>query len=154
MLCSGDSAPEFQLPNADLEMMQSSDFLGKHNLVLYFYPRDSTPGCTMEAIDFSDLKDEFQLVETTILGISRDHCQSHGEFQDQNGLSIRLLSDIDGVTCQAYGVWQEKQAHGEKRMGILRSTFIIDKQGVIQHALYGVKPKGHANQVLELVKKL
>lgn len=154
MLCPGDSAPEFQLPNADLEMTQSSDYMGKSNLVLYFYPKDDTPGCTIEAINFSDLKEEFSQVNCAILGISRDNCQSHGEFQDKNGLSIRLLADIDGVACRAYDVWQEKHAHGESRMSIVRSTFIIDKQGVIQHALYDVKPKDHAAQVLELVKNL
>jgi len=154
MLCPGDNAPRFELPNADLEMTQLSDFTGKSNLVIYFYPKDDTPGCTMEAINFSDLEEEFLQTETTILGISRDNCQSHGEFQDKNGLSIRLLADIDGVVCQAYGVWQEKHAHGESRMGIVRSTFIIDKSGIIQHALYEVKPKGHAAQVLELVKNL
>jgi len=152
MLYPGDSAPNFELPNADLEMMQSSDFIGKYNIVLYFYPKDDTPGCTLEALDFSDLRDEFDVVDTKILGISCDHCQSHGEFRDKNGLTIRLLADIDRIACQAYDVWREKQAHGEKRMGILRSTFIIDKNGTIQHALYGVKPKGHAAQVLELAK--
>ncbi len=135
-------------------MMQFSDFKGKYNLVLYFYPKDDTPGCTMEAINFSDLIDEFHQIDTAILGISRDNCQSHGEFRDKNGLTIRLLADIDGVVCQAYDVWKEKQAHGETRMGILRSTFIIDKTGTIRHALYGIKPKGHAAQVLELVKNL
>ena len=154
MLCPGDTAPDFQLPNADLEMMQLSDFMGKSNLVIYFYPKDDTPGCTIEAINFSDLKDEFKAADCAILGISRDNCESHGEFRDKNGLSIRLLADIDGITCNAYDVWQEKHAHGESRMGIVRSTFVIDKEGVVQHALYDVKPKGHAAQVLELVKNL
>lgn len=154
MLRPGDPAPEFELPDADLEMMTSGDFKGKLNLVLYFYPKDDTPGCTLEAIEFSDLLGEFHALDTDVVGVSRDNCLSHGDFRDKHGLGTRLLADIDGVLCQAYGVWREKEAHGVKRMGILRSTFIIDKQGALRHLLYDVKPKGHAAQVLELVREL
>lgn len=154
MLKPGDPAPEFELPSADLEMLQSSELFGKSNLVIYFYPKDDTPGCTMEAIDFSDLLEEFRKADTEILGVSRDNCLSHGDFRDKHGLTIQLLSDTEGAVCEAYGVWREKEAHGEKRMGILRSTFIIDKQGIIRHTLYDVKPKAHAAHVLELVKAL
>jgi thioredoxin-dependent peroxiredoxin len=154
MLKPGDPAPEFELPSADLEMFQSSELLGKSNLVIYFYPKDDTPGCTMEAIDFSDLLEEFRAANTEILGVSRDNCLSHGDFRDKHGLTIQLLSDTEGVVCEAYDVWREKEAHGEKRMGILRSTFIIDKTGTVRHSLYDVKPKAHAAQVLELVKAL
>ena len=89
-----------------------------------------------------------------MLGISRDSCVSHGAFRDKHGLTVRLLADTDGEACDAYGVWQEKEAHGERRMGIVRSTFVVDKQGLIRHALYDVKPKGHAAQILELVQAL
>lgn len=154
MLKSGDIAPDFELPNADIEMMRLSDYRGRSNLVLYFYPKDDTPGCTLEALDFSDLNEQFEELDTSIFGVSRDSCYSHGNFRDKHGLTIHLLADIDGILCEAYGVWREKEAHGEKKMGILRSTFIIDKQGVIQHALYDVKPKGHAREVLELVRTL
>ena len=154
MLKPGDPAPEFELPSADLEMFQSSELFGKSNLVIYFYPKDDTPGCTMEAIDFSDLLEEFRAADTEILGVSKDNCLSHGDFRDKHGLTIQLLSDTEGVVCEAYDVWREKEAHGEKRMGILRSTFIIDKNGIIRHSLYDVKPKAHAAQVLELVKAL
>ncbi|MCB1859490.1 MAG: peroxiredoxin [Gammaproteobacteria bacterium] len=154
MLKPGDLAPEFELPSADLDMVQSSDFTGKSNLVIYFYPKDDTPGCTLEAIEFSDLLDEFIALETEVLGVSRDNCLSHGDFRDKHGLTIRLLADIDGVLCEAYDVWREKEAHGEKRMGILRSTFIVDKLGVIRHALYDIKPKAHAAHILELVRAL
>ncbi|MES9955469.1 MAG: peroxiredoxin [Sedimenticola sp.] len=154
MLKPGDSAPNFELPNADLEMTQLADFAGKRNLVLYFYPKDDTPGCTIEALEFSDLVDEFNELDTEVLGISRDNCLSHGAFRDKHGLAIRLLADIDGVMCEDYNVWREKEAHGEKRMGILRSTFIIDKAGKVQHAIYDVKPKGHAEKVLELIRQL
>ncbi|MET0094023.1 MAG: peroxiredoxin, partial [Sedimenticola sp.] len=93
MLKPGDSAPNFELPNADLEMTQLADFAGKRNLVLYFYPKDDTPGCTIEALEFSDLVDEFNELDTEVLGISRDNCLSHGAFRDKHGLAIRLLAD-------------------------------------------------------------
>jgi peroxiredoxin len=128
--------------------------LGQRNLVIYFYPKDDTPGCTMEALDFTDLQADFDAAETDVVGISRDTCTSHGAFRDKYGLTVQLLADTEGEACEAYGVWREKEAHGEKRMGIVRSTFIVDKGGVIRHALYDVKPKGHAAQVLELVQSL
>lgn len=154
MLKPGDTAPEFELPNADLEMTTSLDFIDSRNLVLYFYPKDDTPGCTLEAIQFSDLLEEFNARDTEVIGVSRDSCLSHGDFRDKHGLTICLLADIEGIACEAYDVWREKEAHGEKRMGILRSTFVIDKSGIIRHALYDVKPKGHAEAMLELVKEL
>ncbi|MEJ1461970.1 MAG: peroxiredoxin [Candidatus Sedimenticola sp. (ex Thyasira tokunagai)] len=154
MLKPGDKAPEFELPNADLEVTQSADYIGSKNLVLYFYPKDDTPGCTMEATDFSDLVDGFEALDTEVLGVSRDNCLSHGEFRDKHGLSIGLLADIEGILCEAYDVWREKEAHGKKRMVIMRSTFVIDKAGTIRHALYDVKPKDHAAEVLELVRSL
>ncbi len=154
MLNPGDQAPVFSLPDADMERTKLEDLIGSRNLVIYFYPKDDTPGCTMEALEFTDLQPEFDAAETDVLGISRDTCTSHGAFRDKYGLSVRLLADTDGEACEAYGVWQEKEAHGEKRMGILRSTFIVDKQGVVRHALYDVKPKGHAQQVLDLVRVL
>lgn len=154
MLNPGDKAPDFEIPNADIEMIRLEDFKDKHNLVLYFYPKDDTPGCTMEALEFSDMSDQFGKLDTFIFGVSKDSCYTHGNFRDKHGLTIHLLADIDGVLCKAYDVWREKEAHGQKKMGILRSTFIIDKQGIIQHALYDIKPKGHAAQVLDLVKEM
>ncbi|MCP4992644.1 MAG: peroxiredoxin [Gammaproteobacteria bacterium] len=154
MLSVGDKAPGFELPSSDLEMISSEGVLGQKNIVLYFYPKDDTPGCIMEALDFTDLQSEFQALDTEIYGVSRDNCLSHGDFRDKHGLTIPLLADVEGVLCESYGVWQEKEAHGEKRMGIVRSTFVIDKQGVIQHVLYNVKPKGHGEEVLALVKLL
>jgi peroxiredoxin len=154
MLQPGDKAPVFCLPDADMERASLEQSIGSRNLVIYFYPKDDTPGCTMEALDFTDLQPHFEAAETDVLGISRDPCTNHGAFRDKHGLTVRLLADTDGEVCEAYGVWQEKEAHGEKRMGILRSTFVVDKQGLIRHALYDVKPKGHAAQVLELVQAL
>jgi peroxiredoxin len=154
MLQPGDHAPAFSLPNADMARVSLDRFLGQRNLVVYFYPKDDTPGCTMEALDFTDLQPEFDAAETDVVGISRDTCISHGAFRDKYGLNVQLLADTEGEACEAYGVWREKEAHGEKRMGIVRSTFVVDKGGVVRHALYDVKPKGHAAQILELVKAL
>jgi peroxiredoxin len=154
MLQPGDKAPVFSLPDADMERVNLDSLIGERNLVIYFYPKDDTPGCTMEALEFSDLQAEFEAADTEVLGISRDSCISHGDFRDKYGLSLRLLADTDGEACEAYGVWQEKEAHGEKRMGIVRSTFVIDKLGLVRHAISDVKPKGHATAVLSLVQAL
>jgi peroxiredoxin len=154
MLQPGEPAPLFTLPNADMKRVGLEQFIRHRNVVIYFYPKDDTPGCTMEALDFTDLKPELDAAETEVLGISRDTCSSHGAFRDKYGLTVQLLADTEGEVCLAYDVWREKEAHGEKRMGIVRSTFILDKSGLIRHALYDVKPKGHAAQVLELVRSL
>jgi peroxiredoxin len=154
MLQPGDPAPLFSLPNADMKRVSLEQLIGSRNLVIYFYPKDDTPGCTMEALDFTDLQAAFDAAETDVVGISKDTCTSHGAFRDKYGLTVQLLADTEGEACEAYGVWREKEAHGEKRMGIVRSTFIVDRSGVIRHALYDVKPKGHASQVLELVQAL
>lgn len=154
MLQAGDMAPDFELPTAEMEMIRLGDFRGRKNLVIYFYPKDDTPGCTLEATDFSELSDEFGALDTVVLGVSRDTCISHAAFRDKYGLTVELVADVDGQACEAYGVLQEKEVNGEKRVGIHRSTFVVDKEGRIRHALYGVVPKGHAAEVLELVKGL
>ncbi|EXJ17209.1 peroxiredoxin [Imhoffiella purpurea] len=154
MLQPGDPAPRFSLPNADMERVSLDELMGRHICVIYFYPKDDTPGCTMEALEFTDLQNELEAAGALVIGISRDSCTSHGDFRDKHGLTVQLLADTDGETCDAYGVWREKEAHGEKRMGILRSTFIVGRDGLIHHALYDVKPKGHAARILELVRAL
>jgi len=154
MLKTGQSAPGFNLPDADMEMLKLSEFKGKKTIVLYFYPKDDTPGCTIEAIDFSDMDADFARLDTVVLGVSKDDCISHAAFRDKHGLAVRLLADVEGEVCRKYGVWQEKEKDGVKRMGIVRSTFIIDKQGMVRHALYGVNAKGHAAEVLKLIKEL
>ena len=154
MLRAGQSAPLFTLPDADMEMVSLADFRDSSNVVLYFYPKDDTPGCTREAIDFSDLEKEFTEAGATVLGVSRDDCLSHGAFRDKHGLSVRLLSDADSEVCAQYGVLQEKEVEGVRRVGISRSTFIIDRNGVVRHALYGIKAAGHADEVLDLVRRL
>ncbi len=154
MLQPGDQAPEFSLPDADLGRVNLEQFRGNSHLVLYFYHKDDTPGCTLEALEFTDLQPEFAALDTRVLGISRDSCDSHGAFRDKHGIDVRLLADTEGEVCEDYGVWREKDAHGEKRMGIVRSTFIVDKDGKSRHALYDIKPKGHAARILELVRGL
>jgi peroxiredoxin Q/BCP len=153
MIQPGDKAPEFELPDSDMNIIKSSDCTGQ-NFVVYFYPKDDTPGCTMEATEFTDLMPEFEKLNTKIVGVSKDNCISHGNFRDKYGLTVRLLADVDGKMCEAFGVWQEKEKNGVKKMGIVRSTFIIDTEGVVRHAIYNVTPKGHAEDILEMVKAL
>lgn len=153
MLKIGQLAPAFRLPDADMAVVDLDDLKGG-NVILYFYPKDDTPGCTIEAIEFSDLEQELARSGTVVLGVSRDDCFSHAAFRDKHGLAVRLLSDTDGELCAKYGVWQEKEKDGVKKMGIVRSTFIIDQRGVLRHALYGVNPRGHAAEAVRLVKTL
>lgn len=151
MLKAGDKAPGFCLPDADMNRIDLDRVLPKGPVVLSFYPKDDTPGCTLAALEFTDLQSEFEALSATVLGISRDSCVSHGAFRDKHGLTIQLLADLDGETCMDYGVWQEREHKGQMKAGILRSTFILDTSGVIRHALYDVRPKGHAASVLQLV---
>ncbi|HEY9098210.1 MAG TPA: peroxiredoxin [Thiobacillus sp.] len=153
MLKAGVLAPDFSNPDADMETVELSQFRGKI-LVLYFYVRDDTPGCTTEAIEFSDLEKKFSKLGAEVVGVSRDDCMKHSEFRDKHGISVRLLADKEQTTCAAYGVLQDREVDGVMRKGVVRSTFIIDKQGVIRHALYGVSSRGHAEEVLQLVKEL
>jgi len=154
MLKEGQAAPSFDLPDSDMEMVSLDNFQGTKNVVLYFYPKDDTPGCTLEAIDFSDLEDEFAALNTVVLGVSMDDCMSHGSFRDKHGLTVQLLADTEGEACRRYDVITEKEMEGKKRTGILRSTFIIDRAGKLRYVQYGVTPKGHAQEVLKLVKGL
>lgn len=154
MLKEGQLAPLFVLPDADMESVDLAAFRGKYNVVLFFYPKDGTPGCTLEATDFSDHEEEFLAKGCVVIGISRDDCLKHAEFRDNNGISVRLLSDSDTAVCKKYGVWQAKEVDGVKRYGIARSTFVVDKQGVLRLTMYGVNAKGHALDVLRMVKEL
>lgn len=153
MLNEGDKAPDFELPDADMEIARLADFLGKP-LVLFFYVRDDTPGCTTEALEFTDLETHFTRLGCTVIGISRDDCLRHAAFRDKHGISVRLLADKDGVACKAYDVLMMREVDGVQREGVNRSTFVIDTEGVIRHALHGVGPKGHAQEILNLVKEL
>jgi thioredoxin-dependent peroxiredoxin len=150
----GDRAPAFELPDADLNVVRLVDVCGSSHLVLYFYPKDDTPGCTAEALEFSELEMDYRDAGALVLGISRDDCMAHGAFRDKHGLAVQLLSDVDGDVCRSYGVMQHKEYDGQTRECIRRSTFVIDRKGVVRHALYGVSPRGHAAEVLQLIKEL
>lgn len=154
MLKPGDQAPDFELPDADMQIARLADYRGKNHVVLYFYIRDDTPGCTAQGIEFSDLDGRFAKLDAVVLGVSRDDCISHGQFRDKHGITVRLLADKDCVTCRDYGVIVNKEVDGVVKESLQRSTFIIDKAGIVRHALYGVQPKGHAEQALNLIKEL
>ena len=153
-LTVGMEAPHFELPDPDMENFMLTSVLGNRNVVLYFYPRDDTPGCTLEANEFSDFADDFAKLDTIIVGISRDDCLSHASFRDKYGLSVLLLSDPDARVCKRYGVMVEKEGDAHRKHVIQRSTFVIDKQGKLRHVMYGVHAHGHAQEILNLIKEL
>ena len=154
MLKNNQVAPSFSVPNQNNDIVSLSDFKGKKNVILYFYPKDDTPGCTIEANQFTALASEFAAVDTVVIGVSKDSCESHQAFIDKFGLTVDLLSDTTGELCEAYGVWQEKEKNGMKKMGIVRSTFLINKEGILEEALYGVTAEGHAQEMLDKVRSL
>lgn len=153
MLAMGDTAPAFELPDADMKMRSLEEFSGSW-IVLYFYPQDDTPGCTIQASEFTDLVDEFTAAGIQVLGVSGNDCFSHQAFRQKYGLKILLLSDVDQEVCNRYGVIQEKEKNGVRRIGIVRSTFVIDPDGNLAHVEYGVTPRDHARHMLDLVSDL
>ena len=154
LLQVGMEAPQFELPDADMEMFSLASLRGQKNIVLYFYPKDDTPGCTVEANEFSKRDDDFKNFDTQVIGVSRDECLSHAAFRDKYGLSVLLLSDTESKVCKKYGVLYDKEVDGHKKVSIKRSTFVIDKLGKLRHALYGVQAHGHADEILNLVREV
>ncbi len=154
MLEKNQIAPEFNSLNQAEQEVTLSSCTANKNVVLYFYPKDDTPGCTIEANDFTALATEFSQLSTAVIGVSKDSCQSHADFIKKFGLKLDLLADESGEICESYGVWQEKEKNGVKKMAILRSTFIINTEGAIVEAYYGVNHVGHAQAVLERVQQL
>ena len=148
MLTPGDRAPAFKLDGDDGKPHSLSEFAGK-NLILYFYPKDATPGCTTQACDFRDAAAAYKKKKSIVVGISPDSIASHGRFRDKLALNFLLLSDPDHAVAEAYGAWGDKVLYGKKYKGIIRSTFVIDGKGKIVAAHYKVSPKGHADTVLE-----
>lgn len=152
MLKEGNKAPDFTAIDQNEEKVKLSSFKGKKNVVLYFYPKDMTPGCTTEACDFKDNHKKFK--DTVILGVSLDSPERHQKFIAKHELPFDLISDADQKVVNKYGVWQEKSMYGKKFMGIVRSTFVIDKKGVIRKIFPKVKVKGHIEEVLQALKEL
>ena len=147
-LAVGNSAPDFNLPTDSGENLSLSEFFNKKNVVLYFYPKDDTPGCTMEAKDFRDNIDEFSSLDTAIIGISQDSIKCHANFKAKYSLPFHLVSDENAEILVKYGVWVEKSMFLKKYMGIERTTFLIDKQGKIRKIWKNVKVRGHVDEVL------
>lgn len=150
MLEVGTKAPGFTLPDKDGNPVSLSDFLGK-KVVLYFYPKDNTPGCTRQACAFAAAYGEFEKKNAVVIGISRDGVSSHSKFAEKYNLPFVLLSDPDLQAIQAYGVWQEKKLYGKTSMGVVRTTFLIDEQGKIIKVMPKVKPDTNAAEVLMLL---
>ncbi len=148
----GNKAPDFTALDQDGEKVKLSSFKGKKNIVLYFYPKDMTPGCTTQACDFRDQQKNFK--STIILGVSIDSQERHQKFIEKYDLPFTLLADIDKKVVQKYGVWQEKKLYGKTFMGIVRSTFIIDKTGTVRKIFVKVKVKNHIEEVLNALKEL
>ncbi|MDI9260131.1 thioredoxin-dependent thiol peroxidase [Alicyclobacillus sendaiensis] len=149
----GVKAPEFTAECDSGETVKLSDLRGKV-VVLYFYPKDDTPGCTQEACAFRDLKSRFEEAGAVIYGVSRDDVRSHAKFRDKHGLNFPLISDPDGQICQAYDVLKEKNMYGRKTLGIERTTYVIDADGVIAAVFPKVKVDGHAEEVLAKVREI
>ena len=154
MLEKRQPAPMFRSRNQNNELVSLTDFIGEKNMVLYFYPKDDTPGCTIEANDFTSLADEFAKLDTVVIGVSKDTCECHVDFIKKYNLKIELLADTKGEMCENYGVWREREKNGVRSMHILRSTFIIDKDGILQDVAYGVTPEGHAEETFEKLKNM
>ena len=148
MLELGTPAPDFTLPRDGGSDITLSDLRGR-KVVLYFYPKDNTPGCTTEALDFTALKPQFEAAGVTVFGISKDSVKKHENFCAKHDLSIPLLSDENGGVCEAYGVWAEKKMYGKTFWGIVRSTYLIDEEGKVAKVWPKVKVAGHAAEVLE-----
>lgn len=148
MLEAGTKAPVFSLPDKEGNMVSLSDFAGK-KVVLYFYPKDNTPGCTRQACAFASAYGEFQRRNVAVIGVSKDTAASHRKFAEKYELPFLLLSDPELSAIQAYGVWQEKKNYGKVSMGVVRTTFVIDEQGVIEKVMPKVKPDTNAAELLE-----
>ena len=151
-LKEGDQAPEFSLPDSNGNIVSLKDYIGR-KVVLYFYPRDNTPGCTVEACGFRDNNSALEGMEAVVLGISMDSVKSHSSFSVKYNLPFALLSDMDTEVIQLYGAWGEKKLYGKVSMGIIRSTFLINEQGVITKVWTKVQAEGHAEEVVSAISQ-
>ena len=151
MLETGTKAPDFTLNDKDGKVVSLSDFMGK-KVVLYFYPKDNTPGCTRQACAFAAAYEDFKTLDAVVIGVSKDSEASHRKFAEKYGLPFILLSDPELQAIQAYGVWQEKKNYGKVSMSVVRSTFIIDEKGLIEKVMPKVKPDTNAAEILAYLK--
>ncbi len=149
----GNRAPNVELPGDAGQSYRLSDYLGK-KVILYFYPKDDTSGCTAEACDFRDCLRDFNNLNAVVLGVSRDKPKTHDKFKEKYGFTFPLLSDEDGAVCAAYGTWVEKSMYGKKYFGIERSTFLIDENGIIRGIWRKVKVDGHVQDLLKALQKI
>ena len=152
-LTVNDPLPDFSLPTDGGATLSRGDLAGRKT-VLYFYPKDDTPGCTKEAQGFRDAIDQFAAAGTTVVGVSKDSVASHDKFKAKHGLNFHLISDQEGCLCESCGVWVEKSMYGKKYMGIERATFLVDADGTVQRVWRKVKVPGHVEEVLEAAKAL
>ena len=152
MLEVGTKAPEFTLPDKDGNPVSLTDFAGK-KVVLYFYPKDNTPGCTRQACAFAGAYEEFKKINEVVIGVSKDSAASHQKFAEKYNLPFILLSDPELAAIRAYGVWQEKKNYGKTSMGVVRSTFVIDENGMIEKVMPKVKPDTNAAEILAYLQE-
>ena len=150
----GDAVPDFEAPATSGLNFKLSDYKGKSNLIIYFYPKDSTPGCTTEGQNFRDLYTEFKAHDIEIFGVSKDSMKRHDNFKAKQEFPFELISDETGEVCELFGVWQLKKNYGKEYMGIVRSTFLIDKDGILRNEWRNLRVKGHVDEVLAVVKEL
>ena len=153
MLNEGEAVPDVKLLSVEGKEISPTDFRGQ-KLVLYFYPKDDTSGCTAEAQAFSALADAFEEANAWVLGVSKDDAKKHGKFIDKYDLKVQLATDADGSVCEGFGTWIEKSMYGRKYMGIDRATFLINRDGVVERVWRKVKVPGHAEQVLAAARAL
>ena len=151
MLQTGDVAPAIELPDTDMNLRKLAEFAGSW-VVVYFYPKDDTPGCTIQANEFTGLADEYAGAGIVVLGISPDDCFSHQAFRQKFGLKVILLADPERTCCNDYGVIREKEKDGVRKTGVVRSTFVVDPDGRLAYVEYGVTPKDHAQKMIEFVR--
>ena len=153
MIAPGEQAPDFELPDQDGNPVRLADFRGRQ-VVLYFYPKADTPGCTVQACGVRDHRGDYEAADAVVLGISPDPVKAVKKFHDKQVLNFTLLADADHAVCEAYGVWVEKSMYGRKYMGAQRSTFVIDPEGVVVHAIEKASPKTHDEEVLAALASL